>query len=107
MTLNEMKSRFVSMASHEFRTPLTAILSSISLVERYKTEEQDEKRQKHIDRIKSSVRNLTEILDDFLSLDKLEQGKNGADNKSFFKTCENTLFTFKIINGRFCLPHYW
>lgn len=83
MTLNEMKSRFVSMASHEFRTPLTAILSSISLVERYKTEELDEKRQKHIDRIKSSVRNLTEILDDFLSLDKLEQGKIEIHNDNF------------------------
>jgi signal transduction histidine kinase len=73
--LSEMKSRFVSLASHEFRTPLSAILSSISLVDHYKTTEQEEKRKKHIDRIKASVRNLTDILDDFLSLDKLEQGK--------------------------------
>ncbi len=73
--LSEMKSRFVSLASHEFRTPLSAILSSISLVDHYKTEEQEEKRKKHIDRIKASVRNLTDILDDFLSIDKLEQGK--------------------------------
>src|SRR6476620_3581038 len=73
--LSEMKSRFVSLASHEFRTPLSAILSSISLVDHYKTAEQEEKRKKHIDRIKASVRNLTDILDDFLSLDKLEQGK--------------------------------
>jgi PAS domain S-box-containing protein len=73
--LSEMKSRFVSMASHEFRTPLSAILSSISLVDHYKTVDQAEKRKKHIDRIKASVRNLTDILDDFLSLDKLEQGK--------------------------------
>ncbi|MDP4250927.1 MAG: PAS domain-containing sensor histidine kinase [Bacteroidota bacterium] len=75
MSLNEMKSRFVSMASHEFRTPLTAILSSISLIERYKMPDQEEKRHKHVERIKSSIRNLTDILDDFLSLDKLEQGK--------------------------------
>jgi PAS domain S-box-containing protein len=73
--LSEMKSRFVSLASHEFRTPLSAILSSISLVDHYKTAEQEEKRKKHIERIKASVRNLTDILDDFLSLDKLEQGK--------------------------------
>lgn len=73
--LNEMKSRFVSMASHEFRTPLSAILSSVSLLEHYTKPEQAEKRNKHIDRIKSSVRNLTGILDDFLSLEKLEQGK--------------------------------
>ncbi|HJW18223.1 MAG TPA: PAS domain-containing sensor histidine kinase, partial [Flavisolibacter sp.] len=73
--LSEMKSRFVSLASHEFRTPLSAILSSISLVDHYKSGDQEEKRKKHIDRIKASVRNLTDILDDFLSIDKLEQGK--------------------------------
>jgi PAS domain S-box-containing protein len=81
--LNEMKSRFVSIASHEFRTPLSAILSSTSLVEHYVNPEQEEKRKKHIDRIKSSVRNLTSILDDFLSLEKLEQGKVEAHNIEF------------------------
>jgi signal transduction histidine kinase len=78
--LNEMKSRFVSTASHEFRTPLSAILSSISLVDRYTEQGQDEKRKKHIERIKSSVKNLTDILNDFLSLDKLEQGKVEVEN---------------------------
>ena len=78
--LNEMKSRFVSMASHEFRTPLSAILSSTSLIEHYINPEQQDKRRKHIDRIKSSVKNLTSILDDFLSLEKLEQGKVEAHN---------------------------
>jgi PAS domain S-box-containing protein len=73
--LGDMKSRFVSIASHEFRTPLTTILSSVSLIEQYKATEQEEKQSKHINRIKSSVKNLTEILDDFLSLDKLEQGR--------------------------------
>lgn len=81
--LNEMKSRFVSIASHEFRTPLSAILSSTSLVEHYTNAEQEEKRKKHIDRIKSSVRNLTSILDDFLSLEKLEQGKVEAHTMQF------------------------
>jgi len=73
--LSEMKSRFVSMASHEFRTPLSAILSSTSLLDHYTAPEQADKRKKHIDRIKSSVKNLTSILDDFLSLEKLEQGR--------------------------------
>jgi len=81
--LNEMKSRFVSMASHEFRTPLSAVLSSISLVESYASDEQAEKRKKHIARIKSSVRNLTDILSNFLSLDKLEQGKIQTENLAF------------------------
>lgn len=73
--LSELKSRFVSMASHEFRTPLSTILSSISLLSRYTETSQQDKRDKHINRIKSSVRNLTGILNDFLSLSKLEEGK--------------------------------
>lgn len=73
-SLNELKSRFVSMASHEFRTPLTTILSSVSLIDRY-MDGTDDKVNKHINRIKSSVQNLTSILNDFLSLDKLEEGK--------------------------------
>jgi PAS domain S-box-containing protein len=81
--LSEMKTRFVSMASHEFRTPLSAILSSASLIEQYKLTEQNEKRQKHIDRIKSSVNNLTGILNDFLSLDKIEQGKIEIERETF------------------------
>lgn len=73
--LNELKSKFVSTASHEFRTPLSTILSSVSLVERYTKPEEAEKRLKHVERIKSSVKNLTDILNDFLSLEKLEAGK--------------------------------
>jgi len=73
--LNEMKSRFVSMASHEFRTPLTSILSSAAIIGRYTKEDQQGNREKHINRIKSSVANLTGILNDFLSLSKLEEGR--------------------------------
>lgn len=85
--LNEMKSRFVSMASHEFRTPLSAILSSASLISKYNKSEDDEKRLKHINRIKSSVTNLTLILNDFLSVGKLEEGKIYA-SYSFFNLKE-------------------
>ena len=81
--MNEMKSRFVSMASHEFRTPLSTILSSASLIEQYKESEQQDKRLKHINRINSSVRDLTEILNDFLSLGQLEKGIIVAENNLF------------------------
>lgn len=70
--LNEMKSRFVSMASHEFRTPLSTILSSNSLIEKYIEANDHQKTEKHIKRIKNSVKGLTDILNDFLSTDKLE-----------------------------------
>lgn len=73
--LNELKSRFVSMASHEFRTPLTSIYSSATLLEKYKKEDDQHRRNKHINRIKSSVNSLTGILNDILSLSKVEEGK--------------------------------
>jgi len=73
--LNDMKSRFVTMASHEFRTPLSTILSSVSLIGKYTTKDDDAKRQKHVQRIKSSVTNMTLILNDFLSAERLQEGK--------------------------------
>ncbi|TSJ44963.1 PAS domain S-box protein [Fluviicola chungangensis] len=73
--LNEMKSRFVSMASHEFRTPLTTMMSSLSLVSRYNERNDPENHAKHIRKIEKSIVNLTDILNDFLSVSKLEEGK--------------------------------
>lgn len=73
--LGDLKTRFVSMASHEFRTPLSTILSSASLLAKYTESAEQEKRDKHIQRIKSSVNNLTDILNEFLSIGKIEDGK--------------------------------
>ena len=73
--LGELKSRFVSMASHEFRTPLSTILSSTYLIEKYTLSDEQPKRDKHLQRIISSVSMLTDILNDFLSVGKIEEGK--------------------------------
>ncbi len=73
--LHELKTRFVTIASHEFRTPLSTVLSSASLIGKYKTTDEDDKRQKHVGRIKSAVSNLTSILNDFLSISRIEEGK--------------------------------
>ncbi|ELR71907.1 Multi-sensor Hybrid Histidine Kinase [Fulvivirga imtechensis AK7] len=73
--MNALKSRFVSMASHELRTPLSIALSSLMLVEQYGTWEKDERVGKHLQRIRTSINSISTILGDFLSLDKLEQGK--------------------------------
>jgi PAS domain S-box-containing protein len=81
--LNEIKSRFVSMASHEFRTPLSAVLSSASLISKYTKENDQEKRTRHIDRIKDSVKQLNDILEDFLSLGKLDEGRISTDPFEF------------------------
>jgi PAS domain S-box-containing protein len=73
--LNELKTRFVSMASHEFRTPLTTMLTSLSLVTKYGENNDKSSQAKHVGKIKSSIHNLTDILNDFLSVSKLEEGK--------------------------------
>ncbi|HEU5292154.1 MAG TPA: PAS domain-containing sensor histidine kinase, partial [Cyclobacteriaceae bacterium] len=72
--LNKLKSNFVTLASHEFRTPLTTILSSAFLLENYMHAEKQQEAGKHLRRIKTSVNNLTSILDEFLSITKIEEG---------------------------------
>lgn len=71
--LSELKSRFVTVASHEFRTPLTTIQSSSALLGKYTGEAYNKEKATHVTRIKNSVKLLTEILNDFLSLESLEK----------------------------------
>ncbi len=73
--LVELKSGFLTMASHEFRTPLGTILSSVFLLERYNDGDYQDKRTIHINRIRKTVNHLTEVLNDFLSLGKVEDGR--------------------------------
>lgn len=71
--LNELKSNFVTLASHEFRTPMGTILSSVALIGRYNGPDDGEKRDRHVQRIKSAVHGLTGLLNDFLSLSQMEK----------------------------------
>ena len=73
--LTELKSCFVSMASHEFRTPLTTIVSSTELLEIYGQKWTEEKKHKHYQRIESAVNRMTRLLDDVLLFSKVEAGK--------------------------------
>ncbi|MBZ9629989.1 PAS domain-containing sensor histidine kinase [Salegentibacter sp. LM13S] len=72
--LNELKTKFLSLVSHEFKTPLSGILTSATLAEKYTQAEQQEKRTKHLTTIKNKVHYLNNILNDFLSLERLESG---------------------------------
>ncbi len=83
--LNELKTKFLSLVSHEFKTPLSGILTSTILLGKYKLAEQQEKRDKHIKTISDKVHYLNNILNDFLSIEKLETG-----NVNY------TLSTFKL-----------
>ena len=73
--LRELKSNFVSMASHEFRTPLTAIFSSTELLEQYGHKWPEDKKLKHYQRIELAVKRMTALLDDVLLYSKAEAGK--------------------------------
>ncbi len=73
--LSELKTRFISTASHEFRTPLTSVLSSTELIERYSKRWTEEKFNEHINRIKNAVDYLTKLLDDVLTISRTDTGK--------------------------------
>lgn len=73
--LNELKTKFLSLVSHEFKTPLSGILTSAMLLSKYTLTEQQGKRDKHIKTITNEIHYLNNILNDFLSVEKLEKGK--------------------------------
>ena len=73
--LGELKSRFVTMASHEFRTPLATILSSTDILERYSHKLTEEKKLNHLQRIQLTVKHMTGLLNDVLLIGKAEAGK--------------------------------
>jgi PAS domain S-box-containing protein len=73
--LNQLKTKFLSLVSHEFKTPLSGILSSTNLLSKYTETGQQDKRDKHIKTIRSKVKYLDIILTDFLSVERLESGK--------------------------------
>ncbi len=100
--LSELKSRFVSMASHEFRTPLAGIMTSVSLISSYHKPEDEPKREKHVQTIKKSVKNLTSILNDFLSLDKLNEGKVKSTPSEFMlkDLVEEIVEEFRIVSEK-------
>lgn len=73
--LNELKSRFVSMTSHEFRTPLSSILSASELLEYYGHLWSDEEKHEQLKIIQNSVHHMTKLLEDVLLISQAEAGK--------------------------------
>ena len=96
--LNQLKSRFISTASHEFRTPLTSILSSAELIQRYGKKWDEEKYQEHLNRITSSVEYLTELMDDVLTVSKIESGKIQLNpgKVNLFEICDKVISDFQL-----------
>ncbi len=73
--LGDLKSQFISMASHDFRTPLTSILTSADLLEHYNARLSEEKKLAYIRRIQTSVRHMTQLLEDVLIIGRADAGK--------------------------------
>ncbi len=81
--LNELKTKFLSLVSHEFKTPLSGILTSATLAEKYIQENQQYKREKHLGTIRNKVHYLNNILNDFLSIERLDAGSGQYKYNSF------------------------
>lgn len=88
------------MASHEFRTPLSSILLSTELLEKYNSDKEGENRIKHYRKIKSCVHGLTDILMDFLAIDKFENGlvHNNTENMDLVCFTANIIEELNIYN---------
>lgn len=96
--LNELKSRFISTASHEFRTPLTSILASADLLEMFGREWKEEKFYEHIGKIQKGVDYMKELLDDVLTMSRADTGRIGFSpvKINFFELCSEALEDIKV-----------
>ncbi|MCD0487829.1 HAMP domain-containing histidine kinase [Pedobacter sp. MC2016-14] len=108
--INEMKSRFVSIASHEFRSPLSSIQLSAALIENYHERMDADKIRYHLRKIRISVKELMEVLDDFLSVERIERGGIQPvftifDLESFFKDIISEMNIHKERNQQICYEH--
>ena len=108
--LNVLKSQFVTMASHKFRTPLSTILSSVFLLENYTDADYELEKTAFFDKIKRSVHNLTALLNDYLSLGKLEEGKlkvtyTSTDIKAFFDEFLQEIGSIKKVKQKIHFSH--
>jgi hypothetical protein len=81
--LNELKSKFLSLVSHEFKTPLSGILTSAILLEKYQLTEDQKKRDKHLKTITDKVQYLNNVLNDFIALERLDSSNENYKFKTF------------------------
>lgn len=73
--LRELKNRFISMASHEYRNPLAAIMLSADLLSQYWYKMTDEKRNQHLAKIRDRIEYMTALIDDVLTIGRMESGR--------------------------------
>ncbi len=98
--LNTLKSRFVSLTSHEFRTPLTTILSSAEMIEHYGARWGVERTHEHLQRIQTSVKYMTGLLDDILVVGKAEADRLefAPEPLDLLKFCRGLVEEFELMD---------
>jgi signal transduction histidine kinase len=96
--LSHLKSLFVANASHEFRTPLATIRSSIDLLSLYCAEFMDSKKSKHFQRIQTAIDQMLQLLDDLLVIGKAETGKLAFNPEplNLVEFCQNLVEELQI-----------
>jgi PAS domain S-box-containing protein len=80
--LNELKSRFVSMVSHEYRTPLATIMTSSELLVHYSDRMSDANKVRHLTQIQQSVKNMLTMMNEVLALEKMNVGQLNFEPKA-------------------------
>lgn len=99
--INEGTSQYISMISHELRTPLTIILSSTELLRNYSQKWSLDKINKHFDRILIAVNNMNQMLEDLLTIGKIESGKLVLEPEplDLVKLCSQLAENFQIASS--------
>lgn len=99
--LGELKSRFISTASHEFRTPLTIILMSAKLLEQFNQQASEQQKTLYFERIKAAIKRMNELLDDVLLVGKSESGKIEVNSThlALIKFCQHLVEEMRMSAG--------
>lgn len=100
--LNLLKSRFVNTASHEFRTPLTVIVGATYILQHYGQKLSPARRDKHLDNIETNAQRLEELIDNLLSISRIESGKLHCDRRptQIMTCCEEIMANIKLSHGQ-------
>jgi PAS domain S-box-containing protein len=100
--LNELKTRFISMISHEYRTPLTVILTSTFILEKLSVELKSDDFSAYIEKIQASVKSMTQLLEDVLFIGKMEADniKLQLSKVSIEKICDEVIDEIRLVDNR-------
>ncbi|MEB3291734.1 MAG: HAMP domain-containing sensor histidine kinase, partial [Synechococcales bacterium] len=104
-----LQDRFIEMISHEYRTPLTTILTTTELLERYGSKISESKKQRYTQRIKQSVRHMIRLLNDVLLLEQSDRSLEpfGFEKIDLITACRDVVETFQLTAPENLSIHYF